>query len=135
MKKLMLAVAFVLVCQFTFAQADADFKKDVMKVLMTNGSGAQMMAAKGQILKMVPESKQAGFILEFDAMMPKFYENMADVYMKTYTHDDIKEMMKFYDSPIGKKITAKSGELMEKSAASMSGMQQDLQAMVMKYMQ
>ncbi len=135
MKKLLLAIAFVFVCQFTFAQADTDFKKDVMKVLMVNGSGAQMQSAKSQIIKMIPPAKQAGFILEFDAMMPKFYDKMADAYMETYTHDDIKEMLKFYDTPIGRKINAKSGELMDKSSDSMSGMQQDLQAMVMKYMQ
>jgi len=100
-----------------------------------NGSNEQLKMAKDQIVKMVPAEKQAAFIIEFDATLPSYYEKVAKVYMETYTKEDIKAMLAFYESPVGKKITAKSSELAEKSQAAMQEWGQGLQTMMMKYMQ
>ena len=43
--------------------------------------------------------------------------------------------MDFYNSPVGKKINEKSGELLEKSQAAGEEWGQGLQSMMMKYMQ
>jgi len=134
MKKLLLTIALVLAAQVGMAQDDA-FKKDVMKVIEMNGSNEQLKMAKDQIVKMVPAEKQAAFIIEFDATLPSYYEKVAKVYMETYTKEDIKAMLAFYESPVGKKITAKSSELAEKSQAAMQEWGQGLQTMMMKYMQ
>ncbi|HLA55203.1 MAG TPA: DUF2059 domain-containing protein, partial [Flavobacterium sp.] len=104
MKKLLLTIALVLAAQVGMAQDDA-FKKDVMKVIEMNGSNEQLKMAKDQIVKMVPAEKQAAFIIEFDATLPSYYEKVAKVYMETYTKEDIKAMLAFYESPVGKKIT------------------------------
>jgi hypothetical protein len=60
---------------------------------------------------------------------------MADVYMTEFTHDDIKAIMKFYDSPIGKKLTEKAEVLYEKGNAVGEEWGMGLQAIMMKYMQ
>ncbi|RTY92521.1 DUF2059 domain-containing protein [Flavobacterium sp. GT3R68] len=134
MKKVFVTLAFVLVAQIGMAQDDA-FKKDVQKVVQMSGTVAQIDLAKGQILKMIPEAKQAAFLIEFNATLPSLYDKITKVYMDTYTKEDVKAMLAFYESPVGKKMTAKSGELAEKSQAAAQEWGQGLQAMMMKYAQ
>lgn len=133
MKKILLVVACVFAAQLSMAQ-DAAFKKDVMKLLEINGSGASMDVAKTQILKMIPAAKQDAFLIEFNASLPSFYEKIANVYMEVYTKQDVKDMIAFYESPVGKKMAAKAGEVTEKSQAAGTEWGQSLQPMMMKYM-
>ncbi|CAM3351662.1 DUF2059 domain-containing protein [Flavobacterium longum] len=133
MKKILLVVACVLAAQLSMAQDEA-FKKDVMKLLEINGSGASMDVAKTQILKMIPAAKQDAFLIEFNASLPSFYEKIAKVYMEVYTKQDVKDMIAFYESPVGKKMAAKAGEVTEKSQAAGAEWGQSLQPMMMKYM-
>jgi uncharacterized protein len=134
MKKIILAFAFVLTTQFIFAQ-DAAFKADVMKVIKMSGATAQMDSAKKQIMAMVPEAKQADFSKDFEATMPAFYDKVAAIYMKEYTHADVKEMIKFYESPVGKKIAEKAGILFEQSMLAGQEWGAGLQELMMKYME
>jgi hypothetical protein len=133
MKKLFLAVAIMLIAQFGMSQ-DA-FKEDVLKVLKASGSAAQMELAKDQVMQSIPETKRVEFSKDFDASLPSLYDKMAKVYMETYTHAEIKEMLKFYNSPVGKKITEKSGELTKKNMAAGQEWGAELQGIRMKYMQ
>jgi hypothetical protein len=135
MKKFLIAVAFAFVSQIGFAQQDEAFKKDVMKVIEMSGAANQMKSAKEQILQMVPKDKQAAFVIEFDATLPSLYDKLATIYMQEYTKEDVKAMLDFYNSPIGKKINEKSGVLFEKSQAAGQEWGQGLQAMMMKYVQ
>jgi hypothetical protein len=153
MKKVILTFGLVAVAQLGFSQApavktataaqvlaaeaapvDEAFKKDVIKVIEKNGSAGQLNSAKNQILGMIPEEKHAAFLVEFEALMPKVYDGIAKVYMEVYTKADIKTMLEFYESPVGKKMTEKAGEISEKSMASAQELNGEIQAMVMKYM-
>ncbi|HJR99786.1 MAG TPA: DUF2059 domain-containing protein [Flavobacterium sp.] len=133
MKKLILTVVIILVSQFGKAQ-DA-FKADVLKVLKASGSGAQMELAKEQVMGSISEEKRADFSKEFDASLPSLYDKMAKVYMETYTHDEVKQMLKFYESPVGKKITEKASELTKKNMTAAQEWGTELQGLMMKYMQ
>ncbi|MCG2609888.1 DUF2059 domain-containing protein [Flavobacterium sp. SM15] len=134
MKKLFFVFALVLVANLGSAQTKEAFKSDVLKVLKVTAS-SQMNMAKTQILKMIPAEKQAAFLVEFDASLPSYYDKVAEVYMQEYTHDDIKQMLKFYDSPIGKKMTQKGDALTEKVTAAAQEWGAGLQGIMMKYMQ
>ena len=134
MKKVIITLVVVFFSNIGFSQDD-QFKKDVLKVIEMSGGTSQIKSAKEQILKMVPKEKQAAFVIEFDATLPSLYDKLATVYMQTYTKEDIKAMMDFYNSPVGKKINEKSGELLEKSQAAGEEWGQGLQSMMMKYMQ
>ena len=134
MKKILLALAFVLTTQFVAAQ-DAAFKADVMKVIKSSGATAQMDVAKKQIMAMVPEAKHAEFSKDFDASMPALYDKLAAIYMKEYTHAEVKEMIKFYESPVGKKIAEKAGILFEQSMLAGQEWGAGLQELMMKYME
>lgn len=133
MRKIILSVVVLLVAQLSMAQ-DA-FKEDALKVLKASGSAAQMEMAKEQVLANIPEDKKADFSKDFDASLPSLYDKMAEVYMETYTHEEIKQMLKFYDSPIGKKITAKASELTQKNMAAAQEWGVELQGIMMKYME
>ena len=136
MKKLILTIAFLLAANFGFSQTvDEAFKKDVIKVIERSGAAGQMTSAKKRIIKMIPEEKQAAFLVEFDALLPKVYEATAKVYMEEYTKEDIKAMLAFYESPVGKKMADKAEEIASKSQDAMKDLQEDIQAVVMKYMQ
>ncbi|MPT36595.1 MAG: DUF2059 domain-containing protein, partial [Flavobacterium sp.] len=113
MKKIVLTFALVLAAQIGMAQTNEAFKKDVLKVIEVTGSASQMKLAKDQILNMIPKEKQAAFLIEFDASLPSLYDKIAKVYMEEYSHDDIKQILKFYETPVGKKMTDKAGVIAE----------------------
>jgi hypothetical protein len=84
---------------------------------------------------MIPKDKQAAFIVEFDAILKKANEKTVDVYLQEFTKDDIKAMLAFYESPVGKKMADKSEVIATKSQEAMAGLQSEIQTMMMKYMQ
>jgi len=141
MKKLVYTFAFVCVSSLAMAQApakpavDEALKKECLAVIEASGSGNVLSGYKDQLLGQVPDDKKAAFTMEFDAMMNKINEKTAEVYAQTYTKEDIKAMMAFYNSPVGKKMKEKAGEINQKSQEAMMEIQADLQAMMMKYMQ
>ncbi|MBN9284391.1 MULTISPECIES: DUF2059 domain-containing protein [Flavobacterium] len=135
MKKIVLTFAFVLAAQIGMAQTNEAFKKDVLKVIDVTGSAGQMKLVKDQIIKMIPKEKQAAFLVEFEATLPSLYDKIANVYMQEYTHDDIKQILKFYETPIGKKMTEKAGVIAEKNMTASQEWGSSLQGMMMKYMQ
>jgi uncharacterized protein len=134
MKNLILTIALVFATQISFSQVDESFKKEVLKVIEKSGADGQMAAAKKQILAMIPEDKHAAFLIEFEAFMPKVHDATAKVYMEEYTKEDIKAMLAFYESPVGKKMAEKSEIIASKSQEAMMSLQGDIQALVMKYM-
>jgi len=134
MKNIFFAVALFSVFQFSFAQQTAS-KAEVMKLINLSGSDASMKVAKDQILKMVPVDKQAEFLKEFDATLPSLYDALADIYIETYTEKDIKDMIAFYESPVGKKINASMEPFTKKMMAASQQWGGGLQSIMMKYVQ
>jgi len=134
MKKLFIATALLLSVQFASAQS-ADFKKDVVEYIKLSGSAAQVTAVLEPVLAQIPEDKRADLKKEIDATLPSLYDKMADVMMKHYTHDDVKKMIEFYNSPVGKKIQEVTPKMTkdQMKAGQEWGMQ--LQGLLMKYMQ
>ncbi len=133
MKKLVFAVIFALIATVGFAQEKAS-REDVNKVIERSGAAGQMNAAKKQIIGMIQKDKQAAFIVEFDMLMKKATEKTVDVYLQEYTKEDIKAMLDFYNSPIGKKMSEKAEVIATKTQESMASLQQEIQTMMMKYM-
>lgn len=134
MKKLILTFIFAAVAQIGFAQEDAAFKADVLKVVQKS-SGSQIEAAKKQILGMIPEAKQASFLVEFDGIIAKANEGTVKIYMEEYTKEDIKAILAFYNSPVGKKMDEKAEIITTKTQESMMSLQGEVQELISKYMQ
>ena len=132
MKKLLLAFAFVLVSQIGFAQENAS-KEDVSELIEKSGNSGQMSAARTQMLTMIPQDKHAAFLVDFDILMKKVNDATVDIYMQEYSKEDIKAMLAFYNSPVGKKMAVKSEKIANKSQESMASLQGEIQALMMKY--
>lgn len=132
MQKVFLVLIFLLSAQIGMAQND-DFKTDVIKFISISGADAQMKVMKSQILKIIPEEKQTAFQKEFDATMPSLYDKMAKVYMGIYSREDIKEMIKFYESPVGKKMNENTEIIAEKLFEAGQDWGIELQEVFMKY--
>lgn len=132
MKNIFLSIAFVLIAQMSIAQ-DANFKADVLKLISISGADGAMKVAKLQILNIIPEDKKENFSKEFDASLPSMYEKMAKVYMEIYSPEDIKGMIVFYESPVGKKMSEKSGELTQKTMKAGQEWSKELQIIMEKY--
>jgi hypothetical protein len=132
MKKVLLSIAFLLIAQISIAQ-DASFKADVLKMISLSGSDARMMLAKSQFIKMVPEANQAEFIKDYEAVLPGFYDKLAIIYMETYTHEDIKGIIAFYESPLGKRMNKNAAVITEKSMKAAQEMAEEMIGIVKKY--
>ncbi len=133
MKKVIATFALIVMSQLSFAQ-DA-FKADIKKYLELSGSNSQVEVAKKQVLTMIPEDKQAAFTKEFEASLPSYFDKITNLYMTEFTHDDIKKLIQFYESPIGKKLSSKAGVLTEKSMEIGQVWGGELQGIIMKYLQ
>lgn len=134
MRKLVIAATMLFAVQFASAQS-ADFKKDVIETIKISGAAAGITAVLDPIMEQIPEDKRADFKKEFEAALPSLYDNMAETMMKYYTHDDIKKMMEFYNSPVGLKMQKNASQITkdQMKAGQEWGMQ--LQGLLMKYMQ
>lgn len=133
MKKVLFAIAFMFVAQFALAQ-DATFKTDVSKLLTISGATTQFELAVGQIVKNVPAEKQAEFKKDLTESLKGLIDKIADVYMVEFTHDDVKQMIKYYETPIGKKQAGKTAVLFEKGQQAGQEWAMGLQGLMMKYM-
>ena len=97
------------------AQDNQEYEKQVAKMLeMTHTMDAmkqifpQMTAMLKQQLPQAPDE----FWKELDASMNGMYDKMIKavipVYKKYLTLDDLKEIIKFYETPVGKKLSEMS---------------------------
>ncbi|RWW92245.1 DUF2059 domain-containing protein [Flavobacterium cerinum] len=134
MKKLLVAVAFMLVAQMGMAQ-DAAFKADAVKFLNISGTASTFEMMTKDIVKNAPADKQAAFKKDLDVSIQELIGKMADLYMTEFTHDDIKAMIKYYETPVGKKAAAKTGVLFEKGQVVGQEWGMGLQSIMMKYME
>jgi hypothetical protein len=133
MKKLLLAVAFMLIAQAGMAQ-DA-FKTDVLKLLNMSGTATQFEMITKDLVKNIPAEKQADFKKDLDASLKDLISKIADVYMTEFTPEDVKAMIKYYESPVGQKAAAKTAVLYEKGQAAGQEWAMGLQGLMMKYVE
>lgn len=136
MKKLFIAATMLLSVQFVSAQS-ADFKKDVINYIQLSGSATQVTAVLEPMLEQLqlPEDQKANVKKEIEATFPSLYEKIATVMMKYYTHDDIKKMIEFYNSPVGKKIQETTPKIVTDQMQAGQEWGMELQGILMKYLQ
>lgn len=137
MKKIILLAALLFIGYGANAQekGSSDYKRDVMELMkLQSGQLKTITNMVDQLSSSIPERNRSAFKKDVNDSMDKLYEQMADIYMETYTKDEIEQMLKFYRSPVGQKISKKAPELMEKSmkAGQVWGMQ-TLKPLMQKY--
>lgn len=133
MKKILLSFVLVFVAQFAFAQGG--FKEDTKKYMELSGQLKTFELLTKDLSNDVAEEKRADFNKELKGSLNLLLDKMADMYMTEFTHDDIKKLIEFYESPIGKKLSDKNEVLFEKGQEVGTEWAMGLQGIFMKYMQ
>ena len=107
---------------FVNAQSN-DFDKDLKTFLSINGSTETYSMVYDQITMQlktmnpnVPDSAWVKLKTEvFNPEVDKLIEQIIPLYKKHFTHEDIKALISFYESPIGKKLVSKTPQLTQES--------------------
>ena len=91
------------------SEIDPAKKADIKKMLVATGAGKMGMQVINQMIGMqrsqnpnVPKEFWDDFTNEVSA--DELIELTIPAYDKHLSHDDVKELLKFYESPIGKKL-------------------------------
>ncbi|WP_430613859.1 DUF2059 domain-containing protein [Flavobacterium sp. JP2137] len=134
MKKILFSLVFICIAQFSFAQ-DAAFKSDMLKFMNLSGQMSTFEMLTKDIVDNIPDAKKADFQKELKESLNGLMNSMADMYMTEFTHAEVKDFIKFYESPAGKKLSAKTNVLFEKGQAIGQEWGMGLQGVVMKYME
>ncbi|MDO4228396.1 MAG: DUF2059 domain-containing protein [Capnocytophaga sp.] len=126
-----LALLFTTFC--ISGQTNDAFKQDAQK-LITIVSEPMFDTMIKPLKSMIPQEKFPAAEKEIKDSMPKLYESMAKVYMEEFTHNEIKELLQFYETPIGKKMASKSAVLAQKAmVAAGQWSQETLAPILTKY--
>jgi len=112
MTRIFYILALLLASFLTRAQT-SEFEKDIETFLSINGSSATYDLAFDQMVtqfKMIRADAPEEIWKEvrtqiFDKEISELNKMLIPIYMKHFTHSEIKELIEFYHSPIGKKVT------------------------------
>ncbi|KAB1066534.1 DUF2059 domain-containing protein [Tamlana haliotis] len=131
--KNLLFTCLLLVVSFTQAQNKEAYKKDAIKLIKLTGASSAFEAGIEQIGAVVSEKNKAKYTKKAEASLVDLYDDMADLYMEEFTQEEIKELLGFYNSPIGKKFASKQLELTKKGVELGKDWATDLQNLAQRY--
>ncbi|MEA5403944.1 DUF2059 domain-containing protein [Arcicella sp. DC2W] len=120
--KVITVILFLLVSSTSFAQTDSTKAKDIKKLLEVSGTAKAVKTMMTQYMSMMKTSPvykdaPAGF---FDKVLTtidydEFIMLYVPIYDKHFTHSEIKELIAYHESPIGKKVIEKQPLIMSDS--------------------
>lgn len=104
-----------------YAQDAASSKdEDIRRLLDLSGAGdmgvqvmEQMITAFKQAQSGVPDKFWTDFMTEVDS--DELTELVVPIYDKHLTHDDVRQLITFYETPVGKKLIAVQPKIMQES--------------------
>jgi uncharacterized protein len=114
MKKILL-LCFTIASFTMLAQENVDFKNETVEFLKLTGAGAAFESAIAQLGGMVSDENKAAYTQEANGTLVGLYDKMAGLYMKEFTQDEIKELIAFYHSDLGKKLAEKQLNLTQQA--------------------
>ncbi len=134
LKFLILCAALTLICSITVAD-DASHRAETEELLLLINADDSLQAVWGQVEAMMESQfaqmggsdKQKPVFKKYIQKMRNVFEeemgwdkikhNFIDVYVKTYSEDEIHGILAFYQSPVGKKYAEKMPQLIKESMA------------------
>lgn len=112
--KILLSTIALFFSLMIFAQSEQDqFSKDALK--LTKMSNDAVEGSFGQIYAMIPEDRLNDFKEELSPILERYYEKVAKIYQEVYTHEQIKELLEFYESDLGQDLLEGQKEVMATS--------------------
>lgn len=132
-KRVLLVCLFMAMIPFAKAQENPQFTADTVEFLKLTGAGAAFDQAVMQIGAIVSAENKEAYAKEAATSVDLLYTKMAAMYMEEFTHDEIKELLKFYNSDLGKKMASKQMSLMQKGMSLGQTWGMELQQIAQKY--
>ncbi|WP_158651302.1 DUF2059 domain-containing protein [Pseudotamlana carrageenivorans] len=114
MKNFLLA-SLLLVVSFVQAQTNDDFKNEAIEFIKLTGATSAFDAAIEQLGATVPAEKKEAYTKEAEGTLKTLYDQMADLYMSEFTQKEIKDLIAFYQTPLGKKLSSKQLQMTQKA--------------------
>ena len=138
MRKLFVLIAIIGMSQLSIAQSEksensqnSEFKKDALK--MTKLSNDAVEASFSQIYAMIPDENLKDFKKEIKPIMDRYNEKMAVISMDYYTHDEIKQLLEFYNSELGQKSLEAQAKITEKAMQMGQQLSTEMMPILQKY--
>lgn len=119
MKKTIVSLFLISLCQLGYSQDTSKYSK-IKEMLDITGSGKlgvqvveQMMASFKTSFTTVPDNFWKDFMKQVNA--DSLTEMVIPIYSKYYSTEELNELIKFYKSPIGKKVVSVTPYVMQES--------------------
>lgn len=132
MKRTIYFVAFLLIGYTGFGQEKSEYKEKARNLIELTSAG-QFDVLVQPLINMVPQEKRAAFKADIQASMDELYDQLVMVYMDAYTEEEIDAIMAFYNTPVGKKMVAKTPEITQRSMQIGQQWGMKLQPLIRKY--
>jgi len=132
MKKHILLTLILFMSTFIAVQAqDEKFVQDAYK--LTKLSSGVVEANMSQVYTMIPEDNLESFKNELKPIMDDFYMKLAKKSTEYYTHDEVKKLLDFYESEVGKKAIKVQEKLTKESMTMAQELNMKLMPLIQKY--
>ena len=132
MKKI-LFVCILMLTVTVKAQDHTEFKNATIEFIKLTGAGTAFENAIAQIGSGVSEANKDAYTKEANGTLDVLYTKMADLYMAEFTQDEIKELVAFYNTDLGKKLAEKQLGLTQKAMTYGQSWGMEVQGIAQKY--
>lgn len=134
MKKILLVCTFVFTLSSQIqAQDNSEFKKETIEFLKITGAGEAFESVIAQIGAIVSEENKDAYTKEAMGTLDGLYGKMAELYMAEFTQNEIKELVAFYNTDLGKKLATKQLGLTQKAMIFGQSWGMEVQEIAQKY--
>jgi hypothetical protein len=135
-KQIMLNILFLFALTIMGNAQTEEYAASILKMQKLNGSLATYDMIFNQLKKAKPNVSDSAWTVVkkdvYDIQVEKLNQQLIPVYQKHFTLDDIKALIAFYESPIGKKLAEKTplitGESMQISQKWGMALMQEIQS-------
>jgi uncharacterized protein len=117
----------------TNAQDTSDFKNETIEFIKLTGAGAAFENAIAQIGAGVSQENMEAYTNEANGTLDGLYAKMAELYMTEFTQEEIKELVAFYNTDLGKKLAEKQLGLTQKAMMFGQSWGMEVSAIAQKY--
>lgn len=114
MKKIVL-LCLLMIAVATQAQENTEFKTHTIEFIKLTGAVKAFESAIDQIGYNVPEANKVAYNKEATGTLDGLYDKIAGLYMEEFTQGEIKELVAFYNTGLGKKLAEKQLGLTQKA--------------------
>ena len=129
-----LILSFVLCSALAInAQDNTEFKKETIAFIKLTGTSQAFDGAIEQLGAMVSQENKAAYKKEAMSTLDALYDKLADLYMSEFTQSEIQELVKFYNTDLGKKLASKQTLLAQKGMMMGQSWGMEVQAIAQKY--